>query len=139
MTIEVMEAKYRLFEAFPDSYTNKNGEFIAHEEANEYFILRDCVTELDVKCKVLEWLSQGAYKRQPFDSDYANRCFNNFMREGINDFLGTNFTADDMELIYIYLGNCCNHPLTVAFVESGYDMAVIRAERRKEANEDICT
>lgn len=126
MTEEVIEAKSRLYEAFPDSYTNRNGEFIAHEAANEYFILKNCETELDVKCKVLEWLSQAAYKRQPFNSDYANRRFNTIMREGINEFLGTNFTEEDMEQIYTHLGNCCNHPLTVAFVESGYDMTVIQ-------------
>ena len=131
MTKEVLESKVRLYEAFPDSYINRNGEFIAHEEANEYFILKDCETELDVKCKVLEWLSQAAYKRQPFYSDSANRRFQEFMRDGINEFLGTKFTEDDIETIYTYLGNCCNHPLTVAFVESGYDMALL-TERSNE-------
>lgn len=131
MTQEVLEAKICLYEAFPDSYINRNGEFIAHEEANEYFNLKACETELDVKCKVLEWLSRAAYKTEPYYSDYANRRFHNFMRDGINEFLGTKFTEDNMETIYTYLGNCCNHPLTVAFVESGYDMAILK-ERNKE-------
>ena len=39
----------RLMGAFPDSFINGNGEFIAHRESNEYFILRNCETEFDVK------------------------------------------------------------------------------------------
>lgn len=122
---------HRLAHAFPDSVINGNFEFIAHVEANEYFISRDCKTELDIKCKVLEWLSRGAHKTCPFNSNIKNERFHNFMLNGINDFLGTDFTEDDMETIYTYLGNRCNHALTVEFVESGYDMAVL-VERRRQ-------
>lgn len=34
--------------------------------------LVDCETELDVKCKVLEWFSRGAYKTEPFHFDAEN-------------------------------------------------------------------
>lgn len=123
------EIKCRLYEAFPKSFVNYNGEFIAHERANQYFILRTCETELDVKCKVLEWFSRGAYKTEPFNSDRANRGLHKFMLDGINAFLGTNFTEDDMEIIYTYLGNACNHQRTVAFIESGYDMTVLERKQ----------
>ena len=33
---------------------------------------------------------------------------------------------DDMEIIYTYLGNRCNHERTVKFIKSGYDMSVIK-------------
>jgi hypothetical protein len=115
----------KLNHAFPRSFINTNLEFIAHREANEYFRLEDCETELDVKCKVLEWLSRGAYKTCPFNSDLKNERFHSFMLKGINDFLGTDFTEDDIETIYTYLGNRCNHALTVEFVNSGYDMALL--------------
>ena len=49
------------------------------------------------------------------------------MLNGINDFLGTRFSADDIEQIYTYLGNRVNHQRTVRFVESGYDMEVLKA------------
>ena len=117
--------RLRLENAFPDSFVNHNGEFIAHKRANEYFNLVDCETELDVKCKVLEWFSRGAYKTEPFHFVSENKRFHAFMLKGINKFLGTNFTEDDMELIYTYLGNRCNHEKTVKFVESGYDMNVL--------------
>lgn len=115
----------RLAKCFPRSFVNGIGEFIAHERANQYFILATCETELDVKCKVLEWFSRGAFKSEPFDSDLQNQKLHEFMLSGINKFLGTQFTEADMEIIYTYLGNCCHHSLTVEFINSGYDMAVI--------------
>ena len=121
----------KLAHAFPRSFINTNLEFIARKEANEYFGLEDCETELDVKCKVLEWLSRGAYKTCPFDSDVENERLHNFMLNGINDFLGTDFTEDDIEIIYTYLGNRCNHEFTVEFINSGYDMAVLKGGERE--------
>lgn len=116
----------RLMRAFPNSFVNANGEIIVHRDANEYFLFRTCKTELDVQCKVLEWLSRGAYKTSPFPSERKNRKFQDFMLNGINKYLETDFTRDDMDLIYTYLGNACNHDLTVKFVESGYIMALLK-------------
>ena len=47
------------------------------------------------------------------------------MLDGINMFLHTDFSFDDMEIIYTYLGNACNHKKTIRFIESGYDMHVL--------------
>ena len=115
----------RLMHCFPRSFINQNGEFIAHAETNQYFILCDCKTELDVKCKVIEWFSRAACKTWPFDSARKNKQFQQFMLNGVNEFLGTQFTAEEMEQIYTYLGNACNHEKTVRFVESGYDMGIL--------------
>ena len=114
----------KLARAFPNSFINTALEFIAHKETNEYFRLEDCENEFDVKCKVLEWLSRGAYKTCPFNSNIKNKKFHNFMLNGVNDFLVTDFTKDDMEIIYTYLGNRCNHERTVEFINSGYDMSI---------------
>ena len=114
----------KLARAFPNSFINTALEFIAHKEANEYFRLEDCENEFDVKCKVLEWLSRGTHKTCPFNSNIKNERFHNFMLNGVNDFLGTDFTEDDMEIIYTYLGNRCNHERTVKFINSGYDMSI---------------
>lgn len=115
----------RLIHCFPGSSINCNGEFIAHEKTNTYFILHNCKTELDVKCKVLEWFSRAAHKTEPYRRRDKNDSFHAFMLNGINEFLGTQFTAEDMEQIYTYLGNACNHEKTVRFVESGYDMGIL--------------
>jgi hypothetical protein len=115
----------KLARAFPNSFINSALEFIAHKEANSYFRLEDCADEFDVKCKVLEWLSRDAYKTCPFHTKLKNERFHNFMLEAINDFLGTDFTTDDMALIYQKLGNRVRHSLTEEFVNSGYDMGVL--------------
>lgn len=110
----------KLCSCFNGSFINGKGEFVAHAQSNQYFILRNCETELDVKCKVLEWFSRGAYKTEPYKTRKKNDEFHKFMLSGINQFLGTDFTEIDMESIYIHLGNACDHEKTIRFIKSGY-------------------
>lgn len=118
----------KLMNCFPNSVINHNAEFIAHIRSNTYFILKDCNNETDVKCKVLEWLSRSAYKTEPYNSKRSNDEFHRFILNGINQFLDTDFTEDDMEQIYTYLGNACNHKKTLRFIASGYDMSVLERD-----------
>lgn len=122
------EVLAKLHLAFPGSMINRNGEFIANVPANAYFILYDCETELDIKCKVLEWLSRPAYKSEPFNSAIKNARLHETMLNGINVYLDTNFSSEDMEIIYTYLGNRCNHPRTLRFIESGYDVSMLEED-----------
>lgn len=115
----------KLSQAFPGGFLNGQGEFIAHEKANEYFRLIDCETELDVKCKVLEWLSRAAFKSEPFRRKIDNEALHIFMSGGICKFWGHDFDPECMELIYTKLGNCINHNRTIRFIESGYDMKIL--------------
>ena len=115
----------KLCNSFSGSFINDEGEFIAHVKGNQYFILRTCETELDVKCKVLEWFSRGAYKTDPYRTEKKNDEFHEFMLNGINKFLDTEFDTLDIEEIYTYLGNACNHEKTIAFIESGYIMTAL--------------
>ena len=123
--INDFEKIQKLMLCFPRSYINHEGEFIAHEYANEYFILRNCETELDIKCKVIEWFSRS-YKNIPYRTPKRLVAYREFMRNGINKYLGTNFTKDDLCTIYSYLGNRCNHEKTIEFVNSGYDMQILK-------------
>lgn len=125
--VSEFEKIQKLMRSFPRSFINVDGEFVAHEYANEYFILRNCETELDIKCKVLEWFSRS-YKEQPYRTPAINVEFRKFMRNGINKYLGTNFTEDDLHIIYSRLGNACNHEKTIEFVNSGYDMQILKGE-----------
>lgn len=118
----------KLMSCFPNSVINHNAEFIAHIKSNTYFILKDCNSEMDVKCKVLEWLSRPAYKTEPFNSKRSNDEFHRFILKGVNQFLDTDFKEGDMELIYTYLGNACNHKKTIMFIESNYDKSVLKME-----------
>lgn len=124
-TVIDVKAVERLMACFPNSFINGNLEFIAHRKANEYFGLKNCMSEMDIKCKVLEWFSRGCYKTEPYITKASNEKFHKFMLNGVNEYLGTNFTEDDMETIYTYLGNCCDHQKTIRFIESGYNMNIL--------------
>lgn len=76
----------KLMNCFPNSVVTSKVEFIAHIRSNTYFILKDCKTEMDVKCKVLEWLSMAAYKTEPYSTKESNDKFHKFILQGINDF-----------------------------------------------------
>ena len=122
--------------SFPGWFINEQGEFIAHQKANVYFNISTCESELDVKCKVLEWFSRPACKSTPFRRVVENTALHIFFLNGINEYLGTGFSVEDMREIYTYLGNACNHQKTIRFIESGYDMAVLREQRRIYFGED---
>lgn len=117
--------RLRLLWDFGGSFFNERDEFIAHRYSNTYFLFGNCETELDVKCKVLEWLSRSASKGIPYSQEWRNKKFRKFILDGINMFLNTNFSFEDMEIIYTYLGNACNHKKTIQFIESGYDVQAL--------------
>ena len=130
--MDKFEIAKELMRCFPNSFVNREGEFIAHREANEYFILDNCQTEEDVKYKVLAWLSMGAYKKEPFGSARKNEKFHSFMLSGINKFLGTEFTPEAMEEIYTHFGYGCNAESCREFIRSGYDMGIIDALKERK-------
>jgi hypothetical protein len=111
----------RFTQAFPCFFINHNLEAIVHPKRNTYFLLSDVQTETDLKAKILEWLSREAAKS-------VSKQSMKYHLDGINFFLGTDFTQADMMEIYTYLGNRCNHAKTLRFIESGYDLAVLKNE-----------
>jgi acetyltransferase-like isoleucine patch superfamily enzyme len=110
-----------LMHAFPGSYLNGNLEFIPVRKGGLWFSIYDCSTSFDLKAKVLEYLSR-CYKTEPYSTKRNNDIYVAKMLEGINTYLGTNFSLDDMETIYTYLGNGCNHERTIRFLSSGMNM-----------------
>ena len=126
--------KIRLLADFDGSFFNEREEFIAHRYSNTYFIFSNCESLEDVNCKVLEWLSRAADKGIPYRQNWSNKKFQKFMLDGINMFLNTDFSKEDIDLIYTYLGNSCNHNRTLEFVSSGYDMELLRKLENKENN-----
>ena len=123
---EVLGLMVKLINSFHGSFFNERDEFIADKKSNQYFNFGNCESELDVKCKVLEWLSRSACKGQPYSQEWRNKKYNEKMRNGINLFLNTNFTESEMMEIYTYLGNAINHAKTIRFIENGYDFNVLK-------------
>ena len=107
---------------------NHSLEFVAdvNPRVNSYFCLLNCDSEEDVQAKVLEWLSRDAYKSTHYRTNKKNEEVHKYHLDGINSFLGTEFTSEDIAIIYQKLGNCINHPKTIEFIRSGYDMTLIK-------------
>ena len=103
MTAALQEARAALLEAFPGSFINERDEFIAHPRTNQYIILKDCKTPA-----------------------WRNRKFQAFMREGVNKFLDTSFSMDDMAVIYDRLGNRIHHDLTMEFITHDMDIGWLK-------------
>lgn len=123
----------RLMTAFPGSFINDNMEFIADSRINSYFRLGDVPSETILKAKVIEYFSRPSFKGEYYRSQKKNQEIYDFHLRGLNEFLGTNFTPEEIEDIYCKLGNGINRPLTLKFIESGYDMQVVR---RNEENKN---
>lgn len=117
-----------LMNVFNKSFINHINELILIPKTNLYFSLHDVESEADLKCKVLEYCSRDAVKSMPYSSNRNNYIYQNNVRKKINIFLNTNFTREDMELIYQRLGNGIRHELTVKFVMSNYDLYILRSE-----------
>nr|DAD84505.1 MAG TPA: hypothetical protein [Myoviridae sp. ctCjb12] len=123
---DMKEARAKLLECFPGSFINSRDEFIAHPRTNQYFLLNNCKTVEDIEAKVLEWLSRPAFKTQPYSQEWRNRRFHEFMLVGVNVFLDTDFSENDMELIYTYMGCGINHGLMLAFIDHDMSMKWLR-------------
>lgn len=111
--------------AFPAAFVNMYNELILIPKANTYIMLNQVRDERDFKAAVLEDCSRNAFKA-------CSRKLQDEHLDGINKLLDTKFTRDDMELIYTYLGNGIQHDLCLRFVESGYDLEVLREDEKKQ-------
>jgi len=135
-----MEIKGTLIEqhlknCFPDSFINECNEFIClfyykDECVNSCFRLDNVSNELELKCKVLEYLSRPAFKGftyagQSLSGRRIGEEIYSYHLKGINKFLGTHFTTKDIEIIYSELGNGCNRKLCIEFIDKGYDINIL--------------
>lgn len=124
----MFDYELKLMNCFAGSFVNDCGEFIADRKSNTYFTLANCKDEIEVKCKVIEYLSRAAHKSEPFRRACDNRDFHVFISNGANSYLGTQFSNQDWEKIYIKLGNGINRALCKKFIESGYDLKILEVK-----------
>lgn len=103
----------------PKCFINNHNELIVVPTNNTYFRLEDVETELDLKCKVLAWLSRPSCKG-------VSAYWQKRIRAIVNEFLGAEFTFDEMMEIYTYLGNDINREKTIKFIESNYDLNMLK-------------
>lgn len=105
-------------EVSPKAFVNHNNELIIVPRNNIYFRLEDVHSVMDLQCKVIAWLSRPSCKG-------VSHYWQKRIRQIVNEFLGTEFSKDEMDHVYTYLGNDCNRKLCIRFIESDYDLAVL--------------
>lgn len=123
---------FNVMKHFDGSYINQYGELILNYIGDTYFTATDCETKEDVICKLLEWCSKPIAKGQPYVSYQRNIEWRRNLLRGYNNYLGTDFTLDDMYWIYDKLGNAINHKLTLEFIHSNYDLSFVRPQKKED-------
>lgn len=101
------------------SFINEDNELIVAPAINAYFRLDDIKTELDFKCKVLNWLSVYC------TPNHWNKKWSYTMIDYINFILNVYFSKEDFETIYKYLGNGINNELTIKFIQGNYNLKIL--------------
>ena len=121
---------FEVMKQFPGSFINCNNELILIPRTNLYFRLEDVNTPTELKYKLLEWCSRDCSCALRYSQNWRNTRYHDDVLARVNKCLETNFTHDEMELIYDVLGNRCNHELTQRFVSNGYDMKLLEKKRK---------
>lgn len=116
---------FEVMKQFPGSFINCDNEIILIPKTNLYVGLYNVNTPTDLKCKLLEWCSRDCTYALRYSQEWRNRRYQDDVLSRINKCLETNFTREEMKLVYERLGNRCNHKLTERFVNSGYDMKLL--------------
>lgn len=126
---------FKVKKHFYGSYINSYGELIISDIGNVYFTATDCENKEDVICKLIEWCSRPIAKGEPYATNKRNIEWRNSLLCGYNNYLGTNFTQEDMYWIYDKLGNAVNHELTLEFIHSGFDLSLVTPKAESEDKE----
>nr|DAY42987.1 MAG TPA: hypothetical protein [Caudoviricetes sp.] len=127
----------KIMSAFPHSfikyYVNGGFEITLDEKNVLWFSLGEIESDLELKRRFISAISR-CYKTEPYRTFKRNIGWQQKHMVAFNKVLGTNLTEDDFEYIYTYLGNGCNKPIAIKFIESGYDLNVLKqlvAERTR--------
>lgn len=121
-TIFVDKKIFQVYMGAKIIYSSEYPELILDIKHNTYFILDDSVTSLEVfKAKFIAWTCRATFKGV---SDKMQK--ENLRR--FNEYLGTNFSKEDMEIIYTKLGNDIRRELCIEFINSNYDLKLLSQE-----------
>ena len=128
MNDSIRDLLIKIMAAFKESFVKCNNdgfEIILDSKSNFFFSLENIDSDCELIRRLISSVSR-CYKTEPYEKEWRNRKFQTELMTSFNGFLGTNFTEDDFEYIYTYLGNGCNKPIAIKFIESGYDLNVLK-------------
>lgn len=127
MTDEV----FNLMKYFPESFIKPSGEIILDRKCAMLFTVKGICTKEDIAYKIFEWCSRPIAKGMIYSDCYKNRDYRRSLLLGINNYLKTSFTENDMYIIYDRLGNAVDHEKTVRFVDLGFDIQYLIDDMKK--------
>ena len=105
-----------LMQIFDGSYINENNELILCPKTNLYFRLEDVTNVEDLCYKIVAWCSRDASKSMPYQTQWRNKKYREYVRNNINEYLGTNFTETEWLDIYCKYGCGCNKDDCIKFI-----------------------
>ena len=91
---------------------------IVEETYQTYFMYEE---KDDLILKILSYLSRPASKE-------GTQSSRRWLLDGINKYLGTSFSKENIRDIYTHLGNNVNSDLCEKFIKSDYDMKVLEGK-----------
>lgn len=119
----------KIMSAFPHSfikyYVNGGFEITLDEKNVLWFSLGEIESDLELKRRFISAVSR-CYKTEPYRTFKRNIEWQQKHISAFNKTLGTKFNIDEIAYIYTYLGNGCNKPIAIKFIESGYDLNVLK-------------
>ena len=124
--MKMLESVQKALKHLRGSFINHNNEIILIPKFNVYTLLDEVETDDDFKVKLCEWFSRDCCcalrysHRKRLDRYYEENT------SAFNYICGTDFTVEQMEFIYTYLGNGIKHELAKKFVEGGFDLSIIK-------------
>lgn len=136
MNDSIRDLLIKIMAAFKESFVKCNNdgfEIILDSKSNFFFSLENIDSDCELIRRLISSVSR-CYKTEQYEKKWRNRKYQTELMTSFNGFLGTNFTEDDFEYIYTYLGNGCNKPIAIKFIESGYNIEILKqliAERDK--------
>ena len=123
--MKMLESVQKALQCLNDSYINRNNEIILIPKFNVYTLLDDVNTDNDFKVKLCEWFSRDCSCALRYSQQKRLNRYYQENTDAFNFICGTNFTIEQMNYIYSYLGNGIKHKLAQRFVSGGFDLSVI--------------
>lgn len=129
MNDSIKDFLIKIMSAFPHSfikyYVYGGFEMILDEKNMLWFSLEKIESDIELKRRFISAVSR-CYKTEPYRTSKRNIEWQQKHIFAFNEALGTKFNDDEIAYIYTYLGHGCNKPIAIKFIESGYDLNVLK-------------
>ena len=121
MTEEYLNEIEKLRTIWDKSFINAKWELILEAKRNIFIVLKNYHTPKELKLNMLE------YKSRPCVKGDSAKVLNNF-RKKFNKYFDKDWSKEEIELIYQRLGNGVNHKLCEEFLDSNFNLKLLRGK-----------